>query len=94
MTTEPITTATPPTSPTSRMPGRSARTARRALTGATLVLVAAGTGMATAGPASAETIHFEHLFVNSACKSPGHSGPVPNAYYVNVTLIGGPTPKT
>lgn len=94
MTSKPTTTATPPTSSTSRMPGRSARTARRVLTGATLVLAAAGTGMATAGPASAEIIHFEHVIVDSACKSPGHSGPVPNAYYVNVTLIGGLTPKT
>ncbi|MEP6632070.1 MAG: hypothetical protein ABJA89_16495, partial [Lapillicoccus sp.] len=94
MTTEPTRTATPPTSSTPRMPGRSARIARRVLTGATLVLAAAGTGMATAGPASAEVGHFENLIVNSACKSPGNSGPVPNAYYVDVTLLGGSSDKT
>ena len=76
------------------MPGRSSRLARRALTGTVLVLAAAGAGMATAGPASAEIVHISHVRVDSACKSPGNSGPVPNAYYVNVTLLGGAAPKT
>jgi hypothetical protein len=86
MTTQPTRTATPPASP-SRVPRRSARTARRvALAGATLVL--AGAGVAVAAPASAETVTFEHLFATNACKSPGKSGPMPNTYYVTVTLLG------
>ncbi|MEP6629754.1 MAG: hypothetical protein ABJA89_04750 [Lapillicoccus sp.] len=88
MTTEPTITTSP--IPTPRMPGRSTR--RGLLVGATLVLAAAG--VATAAPASAEVVQFSEMRLDSACKSPGHSGPVPNAYYVSVTLFGGAGSKS
>ena len=61
---------------------------------AAAILALGAAGIATAAPASAEIVHFSQLHVNSACKSPGQSGPVPNAYYVNVTLLGGFSPKS